>query len=114
MTNEWDVQGKYSSKWETVYTASTLTDARKILKNYNDNEKAPHRILFKKGKMKKKKVVKRKRRKIAWGLFPGMQTPPTILKKLKENCLMLQSGQEISLDIHDANKISAALAQLGI
>ena len=60
----------------------------------------------------KRKTVKRKRKKIAWGLFPGMQTPPTILKKLELNCLVLKPGETIEIDIQDARKIATALNHL--
>jgi len=35
---EYDVQGYYSEGWETVFTASTIEEAREILKDYRVNE----------------------------------------------------------------------------
>jgi hypothetical protein len=36
--NEYDVQGYYSGGWETVFTASTIKEAREILNDYRSNE----------------------------------------------------------------------------
>lgn len=42
---EYEVQGNYGYGWEMVTTEDTPTEARKRLKEYDDNEpQYPHRI----------------------------------------------------------------------
>lgn len=47
--NEYEIQGKYGSAWEIVTTEETKPEARKRLKEYNENEPMyAHRIIRKK------------------------------------------------------------------
>lgn len=41
----YEIQGHYGSGWEAVTEETTFSDARQMLKDYNDNEtQYPHRI----------------------------------------------------------------------
>lgn len=42
---EYNVQGNYGSGWEDVTAEDTRTEARQRLKEYNENEPNPHRII---------------------------------------------------------------------
>jgi hypothetical protein len=45
---EYEVQGAYGSGWEVVTTEELLSEARQRLKEYNENEPYPHRIVKRK------------------------------------------------------------------
>ena len=54
--DEYEIQGKYSLGWEVLCTEETWKDARRCLKDYNDNEtKCLHRIVKKRVKIKEEK-----------------------------------------------------------
>jgi hypothetical protein len=42
---EYAVQGNYGSRWEDVTYEDTLSEARQRLREYNENEPYPHRIV---------------------------------------------------------------------
>lgn len=49
--DEYEVQGNYGQGWETVTTESTRTEARQRLREYNENEAYPHRLIKKRVKI---------------------------------------------------------------
>ena len=44
---EYEIQGAYGQGWEMVTAAETLAEARQLLRDYNQNEPYPHRIVKK-------------------------------------------------------------------
>lgn len=45
----WEIQGYYSGQygWECVYTATSFSEAKSIVKDYRNNEPYPFRIVYK-------------------------------------------------------------------
>jgi len=43
METEYVIQGWYTNRWEDVNTETSLVDAKRSLKEYNENEPYPHR-----------------------------------------------------------------------
>lgn len=43
--DEWEIQGDYGYGWEMLTTADTSAEAVSLLRDYNENDVFPHRIV---------------------------------------------------------------------